>query len=66
MLHEPAFPLVYSSGKSNEGMLLRDYFASKNLQGMLASGKFSHSTPNSDVVKLAYQWANLMIVERNK
>jgi hypothetical protein len=41
---EPAFPVVYAEGDFDRGMTLRDYFAAKALQGILAS-----STEWSDV-----------------
>ena len=41
---EPAFPIVYALGDFDRGMTLRDYFAAKALQGILAS-----STEWSDV-----------------
>jgi len=39
MKNEPAFPAMHYDLADNEhGMTLRDYFAAKTLQGLLASG----------------------------
>jgi hypothetical protein len=59
----PAFP-----EDVNPGMTLRDYFAAKAMQGMLAGW------PNSDscfehmptICKKCYQWADMMLKARVK
>jgi hypothetical protein len=47
------------------GMTLRDYFAAKALQGLLASGLRPHDEPDESGVvrisKLAYKFADAMI-----
>jgi len=53
-----------TSGRLEEGMDLRDYFAAKALQGYLANSRydeFDHTT-----VKYAYQMADAMMEARNK
>lgn len=67
----PAFPASYytDDGKwaKRDGMTLRDYFAAKAMQGLLASPR----TPTEDVVvtdivvaKYAYLMADAMMKER--
>jgi len=64
----PAFPGVDHLGEAYPGMTLRDYFAAKALQGLLADvPKFFHGSnwkQNTD--ECAYQMADLMLQERNK
>lgn len=54
----PAFPVG-----SYAGMTLRDYFAAKALQGILAG----HSDNTPDVsAEWAYKYADAMLAQRNK
>lgn len=63
----PAFPFAYPEGTPhglNIGMTLRDYFAAKVLQGLLAN-------PNrvvgiSGVTRYAYEFADTMLKARDQ
>ena len=60
----PAFPAMHFDLTDNEhGMTLRDYFAAKALQGMLAEngGGAAH---NIDLAKFAYWIADAMLEAR--
>lgn len=59
----PAFPVPFES--SFEGMSLRDYFAAKALQGILAS---VHTLPQAemDIVNQAYSYADEMLAAREE
>lgn len=58
----PAFPTDHNKNVA-EGMTLRDYFAAKAMQGLLASTK----TNSAQVIaKDAYIIADAMLAERNK
>ena len=48
----------------HEGMTLRDYFASKTLQGLLANPETNRSWDVYDNAKYAYQQADAMIEAR--
>jgi hypothetical protein len=58
----PAFPVAYGGG-CIEGMTLRDYFAAKAMQGMLAC---PGSIRVDDDANLAYKMADAMLKARNK
>ena len=62
----PAFPLIGDwSQVKKEGMTLRDYFAAKALQGLIAS--FPTSLPPAVMAsEAAYQYADAMLKERDK
>ncbi len=68
----PAFPcevLVDQCGTKStwEGMTLRDYFAAKAMQGLLAqSGGTAHSSNVGLGAEYAYKMADAMLAERNK
>ena len=60
----PAFPAMHFDLTDNEhGMTLRDYFAAKAMQGMLAEngGGAAH---NIDLAKFAYWIADAMLEAR--
>lgn len=71
----PAFPIFSAEGfpthDSNvdenvlSGMTLRDYFAAKALSGMCAGAPGSHLVP-PNAAKLAYEYADSMLAEREK
>ena len=72
----PAFPLAFqehdASGMplaemyAHDGMTLRDYFAAKAMQGLLASWD-SHSVEDfCELAEDAYSVADVMIAEREK
>jgi hypothetical protein len=61
MNNTPAFPNPHLRG--DEGMTLRDYFAAKAMQGLLART----STSNGDViVKDSYALADAMLAAREE
>jgi hypothetical protein len=58
-----AFPWTEDDGSQNTGMTLRDYFAAKAMQGLLAND----SDPLFErVAEWAYDIADEMLKERNK
>jgi len=67
----PAFPTSWPFDKDvnhDEGMTLRDYFAAKAMQGLIADGALQHN-PGVRVVslaELAYKQADAMLAERGK
>jgi hypothetical protein len=46
------------------GMTLRDYFAARVLQGMLASGNLPKTMPDADLAECAYALADAMLKAR--
>lgn len=67
----PAFPtpertLGAGGGtKWSDGMTVRDYFAGQALSGMCAGAPGSHLVP-PNAAKLAYEYADAMLAEREK
>lgn len=58
----PAFPHIDSGcGRFEEGMTLRDYFAAKVLQGLLASGL---DQPKFEFARKSYEMADEMLKAR--
>ena len=58
----PAFPRPYSpSTNAQEGMKLRDYFAAKAMQGLLASDVYA---PKDKFAENAYAMADAMMKAR--
>jgi len=57
----PAFPQQTNSLLSYSGMTLRDYFASKVLQGLLASGL---DQPKFEFARKSYEMADEMLKAR--
>ncbi len=71
MKNIPAFPVVQKSGENDpnlNGMTLRDYFAAKAMQGMLANPNQDYAplniTAQAAVVDGAYEVADAMLKER--
>lgn len=61
MRNEPAFPCEWAKVNHTPGMTLRDYFAAKAMQGMLANN------PNdSDIATDAYLIADDMMQVREE
>ena len=56
-----AFPLSNMTGLNQQGMDLRDYFAAKAMQGLVASDVHA---PVSEFVRKAYEIADAMMEER--
>ena len=65
----PAFPSTHHNGwgEPEKGMTLRDYFAAKALQGMLAGALTPDSIWSQDQVSdTAYAWADSMLKAREQ
>lgn len=69
MDNTPAFPTYerFSAGAgpldlSSQGMTLRDYFAAKALQGLLADHEIN--APSAEFAKAAYEQADAMMAAR--
>ena len=65
----PAFPLQsigpeFAPGYA--GMTLRDYFAAKAMQGMMAGGSIRSGTTNAEVATVAYGLADAMLRARQE
>lgn len=62
----PAFPAMhFDLGDDEHGMTLRDYFAAKALQGIIATN--SHFVKDAEALaSKAYEFADAMLEERNK
>lgn len=61
----PAFPHIDSGcGRFEEGMTLRDYFAAKAMQGMMADGQVLKLVGDSELAKAAYAIADEMLKAR--
>jgi len=63
--NNPAFPsskVILGKTFDNEGMSLRDYFAAKALQGLLANPE--HTWGESVYAKFAYKLADAMLESR--
>ena len=66
MNNPPAFPLHPEHWQEeNQGMTLRDYFAARALQGMLASGNLPKTMPDADIAECSYNLADAMLKARN-
>ena len=61
----PAFPTATLAQKTEGGMTLRDYFAAKAMQGMLAENG-GGATHNDDLAKFAYEIADAMLKAREQ
>jgi hypothetical protein len=59
----PAFPSTHPHGQ-DEGMTLRDYFAAKAMQGLLASLPSDTTLYDSNVAKWSYEMADAMLKAR--
>jgi hypothetical protein len=61
----PAFPSHGSMGEvSHEGMTLRDYFAAKAMQGLVAGSNPEHSINLHGAAEWAYNMADAMLKAR--
>jgi hypothetical protein len=72
--NHPAFPVQAYPGdasnpkvRPNTGMSMRDYFASKAMNGLLANPEeISLNAPLEDIADFSYKLANAMLVRREK
>ena len=68
----PAFPYTNYSGFPESGMTLRDYFAAKAMQGLLANPKLSEEIRKQGgafggwIESSSYGWADAMLKEKAK
>ncbi len=62
MNNEAAFPNPHL--RDGSGMTLRDYFAARVLQGMLASGNLPKTMPDADLAECSYNLADAMMKAR--
>jgi hypothetical protein len=64
----PAFPLhnhgVQTLGMHLSGMTLRDYFAAKVMQGMMANGQVLKLVSDETLASAAYEMADAMLKAR--
>jgi hypothetical protein len=58
-----AFPNPHRTDMT--GMTLRDYFASRAMQGLLASGNLPKTMPDADLAECAYALADAMLKARD-
>ena len=62
-----AFPLISKDGVHiNEGMTLRDYFAAKAIQGIMASNECGIAHIPETACEWAYSIADAMLKQRTK
>jgi hypothetical protein len=72
--NHPAFPVQAYLGdasnpkvRPNTGMSMRDYFASKAMNGLLANPEeISLNAPLEEIADFSYKLANAMLVRREK
>ena len=60
----PAFPISGSQYRHTQGMTLRDYFAAKAMQGMLAACTGWSEAGIERLAKCSYMTADAMMKER--
>ena len=71
-MNEPAFPgvtyITLNGEKNPEGMTLRDYFAAKAMQGLLAyaTHKGIYAPPDNELASAAFQLADAMLKAREQ
>ena len=63
MSNIPAFPQPINPAEQGRGMTLRDYFAAKAMQGLLASDVYA---PKDKFAENAYAMADAMMKARNE
>ena len=70
-MNEPAFPTIKRSQyfdcptTDKQGMSLRDYFAAKAMQALLARLTYGIEDDPTDVASVAYDYADAMMKERD-
>jgi hypothetical protein len=69
-MNPPAFPHPPKAPEENPedcaGMTLRDYFAAKVLQGLIASSPASFQTPADSLATISFGLADAMLKARNQ
>ena len=63
MNNTPAFPPMHDPNTHEFGMTLRDYFAAKAMQAVLAS-KSAEEYTDQDIAKIAYMVSDAMLKAR--
>lgn len=71
MNNEPAYPFteMHTHGHAYnqwKGMTLRDYFASKSMQGFLGRPNLPVSVSDDELAAACYEMADAMLKARNK
>lgn len=63
----PAFPLKQPMSNDLQGMTLRDYFAAKAMEGLLAAGRDAEFPVDTmyDCAKSSYSLADAMLIVRD-
>ena len=65
-MNEPAFPAMHFDLADNEhGMTLRDYFAAKAMQGLIADGAVPELSGKL-IAEMSFAMADAMLVERKE
>lgn len=62
--NQSAFPIGKQIQMCEQGMSLRDYFAAKAMQGVLASGSIKEGIPNNTLAEYFYKFADEMLKQR--
>ena len=64
----PAFPSTFHNGwgEPEKGMALRDYFAAKVMQGMMANGQVLKLVSDETLASAAYEMADAMLKARHE
>lgn len=66
-MNQSAFPISGSQYRHIEGMTLRDYFAAKAMQGLLAQSKGTAiNSPVEQAAEYAYAMADAMLKARQE
>ena len=65
-MNEPAFPQPTGINLSYSGMTLRDYFAAKAMQAMLAHPNSKETAPPQTYASAAYCMADAMLEARGE
>jgi hypothetical protein len=65
-MNEPAFPTGTGITPYKSGMTLRDYFAAKAMQGMMADGQAFRLVAESTLANTAYEIADAMLKARQE
>jgi hypothetical protein len=64
-MNQPAFPAMHFDLADNEhGLTMRDYFAAKVMQGMMANGQVLKLVSDETLASAAYEMADAMLKAR--
>ena len=65
-MNQPAFPQPINPSEQGRGMTLRDYFAAKAMQAMLAHPNSKETAPPQTYASAAYCMADAMLEARGE